>query len=408
MPKAKRPRRRSGKRSMLKWLIIGGGLQGTYLSRLLTHHLEISAKELRVLDEHDEPLALWRHRTANCGMAHLRSPATHNIDLGIMSLHHFVRDRGGPAAGDFIPPYYRPSLSLFNAHSQAVMAAGGLNALRLQGRARSAHPIDGGLCVETTAGDLCAERILLALGLPAPCIPSWARSLGSRGAQVHHLFDPAFDRARIRGDRHRVLVVGGGISAAQCALALARQVGPPVTLLARHPLAESQFDFDPCWIGPKCLTDFHRQPYEGRRAIVDGARLPGTLPAEVLTQLTLAVEEGRVRIFTGGVTSLSVGVGAIRLEAGGEPLEADRLILATGFDGGRPGGTLVDRLIDRFRLPTTPEGYPVVDRDLAWHPRIHVSGALAELMVGPCARNIVGVRNAGRLLLAGINAGMKK
>jgi hypothetical protein len=36
----------------------------------------------------------------------------------------------------------------------------------------------------------------------------------------------------------------------------------------------------------------------------------------------------------------------------------------------------------------------VVDRTLAWAPGLHVSGALAELEVGPVARNIIGARLA--------------
>jgi len=49
-------------------------------------------------------------------------------------------------------------------------------------------------------------------------------------------------------------------------------------------------------------------------------------------------------------------------------------------------------------------GYPLVGDDLQWGANLFVTGPLAELRVGPCARNIVGARNAGRLLLAGLKA----
>jgi hypothetical protein len=93
---------------VLEWLIIGGGIQGTYLSHLFTNHLGISRKHLRVLDPYGEPLAVWRHPTANCGISHLRSPATHNIDLGIMSLHRFIRSRGGPQRATLSSPIIDP------------------------------------------------------------------------------------------------------------------------------------------------------------------------------------------------------------------------------------------------------------------------------------------------------------
>jgi len=48
-------------------------------------------------------------------------------------------------------------------------------------------------------------------------------------------------------------------------------------------------------------------------------------------------------------------------------------------------------------------GYPVVDDQLHWGGSIFVSGPLAELRIGPCARNIVGARNAGRLILDYLN-----
>ncbi len=388
---------------MLSWLIIGGGLHGTYLSRLLTARLSIAPHRLRVVDPHARPLAVWRRRTLNCGMTHLRSPATHNIDLGIMSLHHFVRGRGGPSAADFIPPYYRPRLALFNAHCDAVIEENGLDELRLEGWALSAQPVNGGLRVETTNGDLTTKRLVLATGsADTICWPDWAVNLRGAGARVDHIFDTGFRRLQMRDDGDRITVVGGGISAAQSALALVKQMGRPVRLLSRHPLAESQFDFDPCWIGPKCLTDFNRQPYKQRRTIVDAARLPGTLPSEVLQELQAALRRGEVTLITGEIEAARYHAGRIQLTVAGEHLETDRIILATGFTPTRPGGALVDQLIARFGLPVTPEGYPVVDRSLAWNARIYVTGALAELQVGPCARNIVGIRNAGRLLLGSV------
>ncbi|MBL8151238.1 MAG: hypothetical protein JNN15_15045, partial [Blastocatellia bacterium] len=44
-------------------------------------------------------------------------------------------------------------------------------------------------------------------------------------------------------------------------------------------------------------------------------------------------------------------------------------------------------------------GYPIVDRSLKWHPGIYVSGPLAELELGPTARNIIGARTAAEKLL---------
>ncbi len=74
------------------------------------------------------------------------------------------------------------------------------------------------------------------------------------------------------------------------------------------------------------------------------------------------------------------------------------MVLATGFERTRPGAWL-EPTIERLGLRQSSCGYPVVDRALRWHPRIHVTGALAELELGPAARNIAGARMASERLL---------
>jgi len=83
---------------------------------------------------------------------------------------------------------------------------------------------------------------------------------------------------------------------------------------------------------------------------------------------------------------------------------ANQVVLATGFEPGRPGGALIDQAIREFGLKCESCGFPVLAADLRWAPHVFVSGPLAELQVGPCARNIVGARNAGRSILGVINS----
>ena len=102
--------------SLLQWLIIGGGIHGTFLANLLVNQLGVDRDDLRVLDPHDTLLATWSRNTANCGMHYLRSPAAHNIDLHVLSLYRYARSPAGKPFRDFIPPYNRPSLELFRRH----------------------------------------------------------------------------------------------------------------------------------------------------------------------------------------------------------------------------------------------------------------------------------------------------
>lgn len=71
---------------MIDWLIIGGGIHGTYLGNRLTGQLGVRRDDVRVLDPNHAPLARWSSNAQNCGMRYLRSPAAHNIDFDIRSL----------------------------------------------------------------------------------------------------------------------------------------------------------------------------------------------------------------------------------------------------------------------------------------------------------------------------------
>ena len=92
--------------------------------------------------------------------------------------------------------------------------------------------------------------------------------------------------------------------------------------------------------------------------------------------------------------------GGIPLHCPGQPpIAADHVLLATGFDPGRPGGALVDRAVVELDLPVAPCGYPVVDARLEWGRGLHVTGPLAELEIGPVARNIIRARYAALRLV---------
>jgi hypothetical protein len=385
---------------MLAWLIVGGGIHGTYLANLLTQQPDLSGEQVGILDPHDRLLAAWHRMTASCGMRYLRSPATHHIDVPILSLYRFAKTPEGRPAADFIPPYNRPSLDLFERHSARVIADRDLARRHIRGRARAIRPDGPHLVVESTAGPLRARRVLLAIGMgEQPYWPKWARDLRRAGAPVVHVFEPTF-RRDAGSSAGPTVVVGGGITAVQTALALARRPGAAVTLLARRTLQESQFDFNPCWIGPKCLRRFYREDYPSRRAAIDNARLPGSLPGEVLEEFHRARTRTRIGFHQAAIRGADFAGGVIRIRMDAGSIEVGRIVLATGFRPERPGGRLVDALVEDLGLPCNPCGYPIVGADLQWGRNIHVTGPLADLQVGPCARNIVGARNAGRLLTA--------
>lgn len=366
---------------MLEWLIIGGGIHGTHLSFVLTQRMKIPADRVRVLDPYSIPLMRWQQVTHNTGMEYLRSPLVHHLHYDQGALGVFARIHQHEPFTDFIPTYSRPSLALFNRYSQHLIEKYRLMDLRITGRAAQLQALSHGWRVETEHGAIVAKRVLLAISLSEqPQIPAWARPL----PQVQHIFDPNFQREMIRPDE-RIAIIGGGITAAQTALTLAQTTAYPITLITRHPLRVFDFDSDPCWMNVLCLRDFHQiGDYTQRRAIIQAARHRGSMPYDVAHDLQAAITQGRIQRIQGEIGDLTQSF--------------DRILLATGWEQMRPGGAWLDQAIETYGLPLAPCGFPIVTPDLCWQTGLYVTGALAELEIGPAARNIIGARMAGERL----------
>ena len=99
----------------------------------------------------------------------------------------------------------------------------------------------------------------------------------------------------------------------------------------------------------------------------------------------------------------------VKLElSNGEIVIVNKIYLATGFGKSLPGGKLIDDLIQNANLRVSMDdngvgcGFPIVNANLGWHDRIYVTGALAELEIGPSARNIAGARLAAERIVSAI------
>ncbi|MFV9503413.1 MAG: FAD/NAD(P)-binding protein [Oscillochloridaceae bacterium umkhey_bin13] len=384
---------------MLDWLIIGGGIHGTHMALVLTQRAGVAPERLRILDPHDTLLAQWERCTAATGMSHLRSTLVHHLALDPHDLWNFAR-RNGASESQFRGPYRRPALELFCAHCQHQLTTYGLEQVHLRGWASGLIRTAQGWCVETDQGSVAARNVLLALSLgEQPRWPPWATDLREAGAAVHHVYAPAEPVAA----GPDTVVIGGGISAAQVALALAEAGSGRVILLMRHPIRCEDFDSPAGWVGPKELRGFHDEPdLRRRRAMIAGARRPGSMPSDVVRALHRAERQGLLGVQRGEVQqAIRMADGRIQLRVPGQTIVTQRVVLATGFTTERPGGAWLDQAIAAHELPVAACGYPVVGPDLAWAPGLYVTGGLAELMLGPVARNIAGARHAGVRLVPG-------
>jgi cation diffusion facilitator CzcD-associated flavoprotein CzcO len=385
------------------WLVIGGGIHGVHIAARLIGDAEVSRDRVRIVDPGEQLLERWRTCTTMTGMTHLRSPAVHHLDLDPWSLLRQAgkrkkRKKQKKQASDlFAPPYDRPNLGFFNDHCDKVIDTFGLSDLHIRARVTACTVNCDGVKVELSTGqEVEASNVVLAIGTSdQPQRPEWAPA---EEARVQHAFDTDFDGWP--SSQEVVAVVGGGISAGQLALRLADE-GHQVHLISRHPLREHQFDSEPGWLGPKFMTNFNRdRNLQRRRALITEARHKGSVPPDVRRALHVAIENEKLKWHEDEVKKLTLREKDLAMHLkSGDTIVTNRIILGTGFGSDRPGGKFVDQLVESAELPCADCGYPIVDRALRWHPRVYVTGPLAELEIGPASRNIAGARRAGDRLV---------
>jgi hypothetical protein len=388
---------------MLDWLIVGGGIHGTFLAHTLVHHGYADPARTRILDPNRRLLAAWKRRTHNCGMRYLRSPAAHALAPDFTALLAWAAQHGYDHNEHTIPPYARPSVELFNAHADDVVMREDLAALHVRGRAVGIVRLENGWRVATDgASEIDARRVVLAPGrAPGPVAPWWA-SAGDPA--IVHVFDEDFDR-RVAENAAQPVIVGGGVTAAHLALHTADLARRP-RLIVREKIRVHQFDSDPCFIGPACMERFLADDDPGRRReLLAEARNPGSVPPELAERIDEARRDGRLEVVTDEV------IEAVRADSQTIVLcgrrgkwPTDLVVLATGFAPGPPGGSLRAALASGEAtgspLPVDSEGFPIPSASLEWAPGVYVTGALAEQELGPAAGNIVGAHNAAKRMIA--------
>lgn len=388
---------------MLDWLILGGGLQGAHLAISLLVGKNIARDRIRILDADPEPFGAWRRSTRAVGMRYLRSASVHHIDLDAFSLRRFAAKemkRSGTPIAPFAAPYDRPSLELFDRHCDHAFEQHRLAEIRDLGVATDLILCEDRVRVVADRGEIEALRVVLALGAGARLRwPEWARDLRDRGGPIDHVYAESFERSRLTSQRS-IAVVGAASSASQLALALMRAEVPEIYFIPRRDLHVSTFEVDPGWIGPKLMRGFAAKADLGdRRRAIQQAREPATLPIDVERELKAAIQHRRIMRVTGEVSQASFDGSRVTLTLPETTLTVDRVVLATGYDCASPADSWLAEFARRHDLATGPCGFPQLDQDLAWSRRVHVMGALAELELGPTARNLTGARAAAERLM---------
>lgn len=388
---------------MLDWLVIGGGIHGCTISTYLIKHKKVEPLKLCIVDPHSEPMARWKQNTAKISMSYLRSPSVHHIDIDPFSLQQFAR-KVSNVHKDFYGIYKRPSLELFNEHCDKVIFETGLKKCWHKGLVGKVQRGKDFWEVYTENGEMFkSKNVVIAISVNEQLlIPTWAEELADNcPKRVHHIFDENMkDVSKLKAP---IAIIGGGITAAHLAIKLSQQFPGNVSLIKRHPFRVHDFDSDPGWLGLKLQGPFSRvKDYRIRREQIKRARFKGSVPRDVLYAMKRLEAKEKLHIIDGEVTSYTLDKETLTLNVNSNSLQVRHVLLATGFLPTSPGHRWIERLIEEEHLTCAHCGYPIVNKALEWCPHLYVIGPLAELEMGPIARNISGARQAAERIVASL------
>lgn len=359
----------------------------------------------------------------------------------------------------FTNDYERPRLDIFNQHCDSIITKYELDKCHVSGKVISVKPNDDNVLVQVSLSNndndedgsnsiwYKADNIILAIGNDNPSYADWVNEYDIENGLVRHLLDvPRSDNTKFNNDNNddsnntkndekNIAIIGGGITAAHKALELSSSSPTKkyknVYLISRHPIKEQQFDTHQDWMMDKqaCERSLNNGGYgvpkrqahfnqcnclKERRDIIRQERIPGTVTPEVNRGndgLRYAIQNGNIQYHESDIidkryitTDDNNIIGMELVLSCGKIINVNEILLATGFGKKIPGGKLIQKdLIQDAGLKVSDfDGYPIVNEHLLWHKRIFVAGGLAELELGPSARNIAGARLAAERILQAI------
>jgi len=282
----------------------------------------------------------------------------------------------------------------------------------LRGKATQVHKDErtGKFQVQYSAHDnemrvVTADAVVFATG---PCglanIPEPFRPLAGSG-RVSHTND-FFKEGSIRGvigRPPRILVVGGGLTAVQAALA-AVAGGSRVVLRSRRPLQTRAYDIAADWLdlrhANRLRFEFLSTRPEERARFVKQAVQGGSVPESYMKELCrLADTTDLLEVQTDAALDRSdvciLDGGSVRVNRE----EFDHVILATGVSNAPMQLLLYKHVQIEFSAPLL-NGLPHVDETLRWvkGEDLFVLGANAVLELGPGALNLMGAMRGAKII----------
>ncbi|MBA8762251.1 FAD/NAD(P)-binding protein [Staphylococcus coagulans] len=363
-----------------EWVIIGGGVQATTIA-LQLRSMGLPKEQLKMIDPHERLLGQFEMQTGRIGMPYLRSPLVHHCHPEPFDLKKFAKKEGYVQA--MIGQYQRPRLDMFFDHTRYWIDAYELETCHICQKARHLCQCDTSWEIELEDGQkIKAQQLILAMGTHhTPFIPQ----IFQHQPDVQHIHSEQLEP--IAEVSH---VVGSGISAGHLAIKLIKEnQDKTIHLWMKKDYEIHDFDADPGWLGPKNMKHFQEEPLSERALVNRQERHKGSMPKDMCMTLKKYEKQGRLIVHHTAIDYVQDHM----IIAGDLKMRYDGIYLATGFV---PDLMTQPLLRDILALPEAQlvSGYPRISDELEWLPHLYVSGMLADLQLGPFARNIMGGRQA--------------
>lgn len=376
---------------MQQWTIIGGGIHAVTIA-LKLRSIGLTQNQLTIIDPHNNLCEQFAERTSKINMPFLRSPCVHHVHPDPFHLKQFAKIN--QYTNCTLGKYQRPQTDMFMDHIHMLIHQFNLNQCHISSSAIDISRIGNQWSILLDNNmNITTDHVVIAFGsYHDKNIPS----IFQQQPDIQHIFDD--DNINFEGCSH---VVGSGISAAHIVNKLLKQDKRIVHLWLNKTLTIHDFDADPGWLGPKKMTYFESITDSHQRLLLlNKERHKGSMPRELYLKLKHYQEQGRLIIHQDKINDVKhhhIITNAIEIFY-------DHIILATGFSNSIYQLPLIKKLILNYHAPMAKCGLPQLTDDLSWLPKLHVSGALADLKLGPFARNIAGGREAAKRIATAYNS----
>lgn len=435
-----------------------GGWYDRHQSTPAVPHEMVQDGRIKVIDKFGDWLHAWNSNFDAYEIQHLRSaadvhPGPHDMrellafahkthrnlnDYDLVYMNHMQRKTSSfkSQANDptvYRGPYVMPSTKLFKDYNNLLIRAYGLEDVVQKNVVTSVEILSSGQRdgIETEQGKAAesssnlyrlelddgshidSKRIVCALG---PNLRrdrmDWApppRTYPSD--RLVHAFEMADWLKTVKDDPigwsryKRIVIVGGGITAAHVMRVALKHNVSDIHFLVRSEIRTRQFDIAESWMGPSRgdkLDSFFNLPMNQRAQSIAAARSGGSMPPEYVATVKQAQEDGFVTLHEStDISAISwIHTGSndghweVSVDAPGPPMECDVILAAVGADL-----DIEQHAILRDMLRQKPidmyNGFPALTSSLAWSStdEFYMMGALAALQLGPDALNLAGARH---------------